>query len=784
MINVNDLYKAEASSFIHLATTGYNAVAGFRVPEYQREYNWSKDNITRLYTDTLNGLARLHNSSSANPALTFLGTVILVRETSKEPEFSGESLAVVDGQQRLTTLALFSCALVETLRRVRNSADLSDLDRPVTDWLTAEIDHRLEALCTCVLGMQPVSFNQSYPFPRIVRIIDTRGNSPHTAEYRSPVGTFLHRFGKYYAADADDFIVDPHSDSGATEDRLRDNYETIRQLVGTLSEPVWYEDTECEMFDVDRITHRYCRGLLERLPDHFRDEHRRQQALEQARNLPSLHALLRTLAFGSYFCNYMVLTRVTTEDEAAAFDIFDSLNTTGEPLTALETLRPRAIHYENADIGTRRGYAGSDSERAFSTVRKYIDQRITNSGPRQREAKELVVTFALYSAGEKRSRDLADQRNFLRLKFDESTTTGEANTRRFLQMIADVTMFRRFYWDAKAIQDELYEFHGTETLDEIRLLVSFIHSMGTSLALPIIARYWQPALKQAGDSDFLAALRAVAAFIVLRRAATGGTAGIDSDLRKVMSGVQIDDAEPALCLCAGVGEPSSLLTLKELRNVLHHLLRTKLGEVLERDTWIEVVSRKPLYSSSRPLVRLMLLAAAHKSQASDTVPGTWHRDGVRAAVNDREFLNYTSWTAEEYATVEHVAPATKSDGWGSDLYEDSDLRHCLGNLVLLPREENSSIGNVLWEKKRLFYLALTERTDAAQQERLGEAESAGIAFGKNTIALLSRVKRLPLLDSVRDVEAWDLDLVIRRSKNTAELCWEEMSGWLAPDSSN
>ena len=45
---------------------------------------------------------------------TFLGTIILVVEKS-EPSFDGNSLSVVDGQQRLTTLILLCCVLIEEL---------------------------------------------------------------------------------------------------------------------------------------------------------------------------------------------------------------------------------------------------------------------------------------------------------------------------------------------------------------------------------------------------------------------------------------------------------------------------------------------------------------------------------------------------------------------------------------------------------------------------------------------------------------------------------------------
>ena len=164
--------------------------------------------------------------------------MILVRETSREPEFSGESLAVVDGQQRITTLALFACALTEVLRRQQRSADLSHLHQHLVDWVSAEIDYRLDALCACVVGKQTVSFSETHPFPRIVRSIDTRGKSAQKAKYVSPIGVLLDRFAKAYALGGDSFGIEVDSQSDATESRLNRNYKTVKELVGNLNEGV------------------------------------------------------------------------------------------------------------------------------------------------------------------------------------------------------------------------------------------------------------------------------------------------------------------------------------------------------------------------------------------------------------------------------------------------------------------------------------------------------------------------------------------------------------------
>ena len=153
MKKVEDLFRAKASSPFETATL-YNGNAGFMIPDYQRQYDWSKKNIERLHHDILNGFHRFSKSADAS-AFTFLGTIILVEQTQKEKEFSGQSLAIVDGQQRLTTLALFACALCEALRKQLSETNFSSISEDLAGWLKREAEERLDAYMVRPLPASP-----------------------------------------------------------------------------------------------------------------------------------------------------------------------------------------------------------------------------------------------------------------------------------------------------------------------------------------------------------------------------------------------------------------------------------------------------------------------------------------------------------------------------------------------------------------------------------------------------------------------------------------------------
>jgi hypothetical protein len=76
----------------------------FLVPRYQRPYSWTRDNVEDLWDDAMNGAEEY-----------FIGSLV-VHPAAKD------TMALVDGQQRLTTLLMILCA-------VRDVAEEQQLDK-------------------------------------------------------------------------------------------------------------------------------------------------------------------------------------------------------------------------------------------------------------------------------------------------------------------------------------------------------------------------------------------------------------------------------------------------------------------------------------------------------------------------------------------------------------------------------------------------------------------------------------------------------------------------------
>lgn len=97
-INVNK------QSVAQLLETG--KTTPFVIPEYQRPYAWSDDQVTVLFDDLWEFTATL--GGSEREGTYFLGCIVSYENDNKEQE-------IIDGQQRLTSLFLLLRAIYSHL---------------------------------------------------------------------------------------------------------------------------------------------------------------------------------------------------------------------------------------------------------------------------------------------------------------------------------------------------------------------------------------------------------------------------------------------------------------------------------------------------------------------------------------------------------------------------------------------------------------------------------------------------------------------------------------------
>ena len=771
-LEIRNLFPAKTDNFWQTMNS-HSAGVSFRVPEYQRRYNWNQEQIKRLLEDCLNGFYYLSESNNKDK-YTFLATIILVLE---EPEYSfdGTSLSIVDGQQRLTTLVLICCALIEKLL-FHHEEDVKLVESETAIWIEEEVKHVCQTLFSCIIGHLP-GRGETFPFPRIVREdhADQRANIPTQAKYHSITAKFLMEFEAYYRKAEPSFHPPSIKEDDVNEERFLLNYQYIKEQVDrlynddpfpgdTTKKELEYEQVQKESFKKPKLF-----NLFEKL-NILQKKDQQDNAINDIAKNPKSSGLIRLLLFSHYLMKCAIFTRVETKDEDSAFDIFDALNTTGEPLTALETFKPRIMHFENKSSG----YHGSKSEQSFERIEKHLNDIYKETEKRQNATKDLLITFALYLEGYRLSRDLASQRAYLRNIFDK--VEEPEKKRKIVESLADIAEFRHKYWNLESICN--LNTSNPQRDNILKLCCRFIVDMKTSMALPILARYWVEHGKNDTSVDtFVDSVKAVTAFLVLRRSVTGGTGNIDTDFRRIIKGNPQNNNKP---FCVGSEHLNSLPSVQDLKTTLQKYLEAPRIGVINKETWINKVSKRGLAEHSASLCRFLLFAASHNAESKPGKPGLLTRKDIIPSPNI-DFLSFENWDNERYATVEHVTPQSLKEDtdWDLAIYENPYTRNTIGNLILLPENENSTIGNSSWKEKKLFYSALSSDRHTIRKDYLLSAEKEGVPLSKTIKRLIEARERLYMLSPLTKVKKWDKKFIERRTKNILELAWEEIAPWLS-----
>jgi hypothetical protein len=760
---IDNVLTADASTVFD-AFHMENGAAGFRIPVYQRQYNWDREHIERLLLDVRDGLFALQNRDEN---VTFIGSIILMRDVDRERTFKGQSLSVVDGQQRLTTLSITVSQLAIRLRQAKEEFHQPS-DDPVVRAAKEEADELTDYLFSCCLGSpggpRP-RLHYGY-FPRVIRSEDDRrGTRPGDAQYNSPIAEYLFQFCEHYLNyEADDFqfsATGPSEVSVPFSDRVR----WIGNFLDMLA-----NDAQDEGEAWPQLAQLMEKATIRRIlfPNLQRNADAISGVLRGVRHAHSHTAsrLLRLVAFGNYLLHRVALTHVVSQDESYAFSIFEALNTTGEPLTAIETFKPLVIESVGADE-----FGGSESYGALQELERYLS-KIRSYDTRERESREIVVAHALYVNGEKLGRTLNAQRSYLRTRYSDAHSS-EAKAR-FVRALAHISDFRARFWDRERILSQL------PGQPEGRLALSclhFIRDLGNSLAIPVLTRYW---IVDSGSGDygtFIGAVKAVTAFLVLRRAATGQTAGIDNDYRALMREGSRTRSTDSIPLCVGLDRQAHQVPpLDKLRTQLASFLEAPRLPGLTKTEWVEIASKQPLYTHAKSLCKFMLLCAAHNTSPDPAVPYLMKKSRPSP---EKDLLNVETWRSRAAQTVEHIAPQNPREGWNDDLYDASrSTAQTIGNLTLLPEPENDALGNRPWQEKRHFYLAASADDNDELEQRIQDARDSGVNLTRRTRQILKEGDKLPLLSLISRSEEWTRHVVERRGENICSLVWDELAPWI------
>ncbi|MYD69370.1 MAG: DUF262 domain-containing protein [Acidobacteria bacterium] len=779
-IDIGDIFKTYARSVWHFLIANGQ---GCYIPIYQRPYAWADKDILRLCDDTLNGLRHLNVRRDTT---SFIGTVIAIhdiRHRTMEPIYRNEVpekvLTIIDGQQRISTALMLNIALDNYIRRSMAGFPSREMAEPPLAWLKEQCDRLHAALegtyrIDMTVGEGPYQY-----YPRVIRALDDAWSAKAgQARYNSPIAKLIWDYIVFVeSGNRKAFSFDPRDDNG---DRRRYSFidaafKVIKKQVQSISESKEIDVRDLLSTDSEGNT------AFQSIFDMEIDEAARDYLLADEEDLAHrrYRNICRAMAFAGYFNRRTALTIVTARNEDDAFDMFDSLNTTGQLLTALETFVPKVIQAEGLAK-----YSGSISKKYMARVEDYLGV-YPKAAAKDAATMELLIAFALAETGRKLERNRHDQRWYLRNQYEQlgDGERGEEAQRDFVRAMADVATFLKNVWWAERSKVRRFVPLLIED-EEVHIGLDLLKRMNHTIVVAALSRFYRRAAEENESADrtatFVQALKATVAFSVLWRGAHGGTQNIDAHYRTIMErgvGSESDRTRPVARRGGGRSEVTEA-SGEEYRRALRRVLADP-GSINGKEEWIEKMCKRGIYGENAMVARFLLFCAF-----DDAVPDPEEEGQVTRGKEDvAPMLGLKRWTAEEYFTVEHIAPRQAREGWDATIYAKPETIDKLGNLSMLPSAANSVISNRSWEVKRLMYRLLcadtNEESKAIKVELRDRLGSEGQELSTVADGVLTTAKHLGIYKSVALVDGpWTEETVERRTRRLAELAWDRISPWL------
>jgi len=259
----------------------------FRVPKFQRNYSWERDDVLHLWRDLMTTFMAVKDKPKRVKAEQYLlGSIVLV------PDDENDALSIIDGQQRLATLTLLFCVARDIMAEYGKNGESEKKVDPTIKSMT-ETKH---------IGKQ-----QGWKL--VLNDTDEKTFREIQACEHGDFPTQKERFKK----------SKPSTDSAK---RLSDNYKFLHEriieaLVNGFSDDVQeHDDAELKEEDLQRLC---------------------------IENMPKL------VSFINCIVEYNFVVKIEVPDDDTAYQVFQTLNDRGERLTESNLIKTDVLRKASAD---------------------------------------------------------------------------------------------------------------------------------------------------------------------------------------------------------------------------------------------------------------------------------------------------------------------------------------------------------------------------------------------------------------------------------------------------
>ncbi|MHB1124058.1 MAG: GmrSD restriction endonuclease domain-containing protein [Ramlibacter sp.] len=779
-------FKHDAASLLDFFS---QSGRGFYVPYYQRNYSWDEENATKLIEDIFSSIKRTLTKPENS---IFLGTVILHDEKnvqtgvhSDTPNLLTKVANVVDGQQRITSIAMLACVIAEqisqTVPKLKALAGSgAEFDALATE-LTDELPNirRFFSVEITKTGAQPALK------PKIIRAGDVSAN-PVSDQwtlsgdinnfYRSNTSSFLSKF-----------IAGISIDVIPTDERVGSVLRVFREKI---SEEVQAADAGLAsgLLSANGVADGSLFSFMAYPPtwsniDAFPPD---EQSLYYGGML-----LLAVCSFLKNSCHLVVIECL---DLGLALDMFQSLNATGTPLTAFEVFKPQIVKAWGA------GYSTAIKPQV-DRIEKVLETE-SNSSDKEELTDKVIVSSALVFNGMERSRRFSEERDWLTDTLEGSLSTGVPTQKSvdFVTSIADQAEYFLSFIKPRRSPRNSNTFGLCNHLmtmgltpnqaDRAALCVFYLKDAGHHFAHAVLSVFYSKLLRSqshaanrtAAAVEFVAVCEATAAFFTLYMGAQQGRFP-DSDYRALFQ-----SAAGNISFSSGSANQTALFVKSAFRQALdNQKIYDATSAVAARQIWVDLAKENAWYSR-KAVCRFALLASAHDA-APDIGAGN---EGLftNGMANSADLLNCRVWHSSAYEVIEHVATREQPSSikfaahFDPTIYPGNySIVDKIGNLTLLSGPVNSSIYSE-WPDKVFYYWHLTTPGSTAAGPT-GAALAAALGIGSVPPSLSTLVAASNYLSHLAPLAFrgqaglhWDAAFIAKRSEHLCQRVFDKLDAWL------
>ena len=753
-----DIKKAFDPSTVSIYEYFQSRGVGFYIPHYQREYSWGLENIDQLLLDIEIGVETLLKDEDE---FRFLGTVITVKELNnnnidpiEEQALPSTIQNVIDGQQRLSTLAVFSTLLYDNIDKIKKKIPKNSIHH-------AQLKEACEIWTDKLIDIFSFELRKNISRkPKIIRASEDQWTIKDDLEkcYKSDVSNYLAKFIEYIA---DDKITTRPLAKG---ELLPKN---ILKIEGWITKKVLLAHTD------QNIEYTSALNLISKIPEeNLWDYSHPELKIEIIKNEDEKNSnsyiasqLIQLFSACHYLLERCCLTVIVPGKTEWAFDLFQSLNATGTPLTAIETFLPTVVNLTKSEEGK---YKGTEAEMNFEKIKNYLVGK--SAGEKNKRTNDYLTSIRICIDGEKLAGQFSQQRIWLEDLYTKKLNTYDEK-KQIISLFGQYASFINDIWQYEANNNlPIPELIGPDR-DVTSLLIRYLISVNHKMSITILALSFRKILNKEIDAEqeFSKTVKLVAIFYTLWRSLQSNS-GLDNVYRNYFKGIDGNNANNWLKIKS--------LNFDNLNEYFKNILKDEC-KITDKKTWKERAINTLKYNDSgSSLCKFILLVCAN-----DTTIDTKNKGLIIAAMpNTSNYFNLEKWESLELESVEHIAPQENKNGWDPNLYkENEELFQSIGNLTLLPKHVNSSAGNRPWKEKFMYFSYINVVNPAELTILENQAKKEKLKLSPNTIELLKNVGYNNHVKSILEVGIdgnWDAEMVKKRSENLIDVFWDKTHEWI------